>query len=71
MHRLVGAAAGQLKALLSGSAAMRNAGAPLAAALAAGLESLAGIGGYAQVRSRDTTVLSLVDLQTAVCRYAP
>lgn len=71
VHRLVGAAAGQLKALLSGSAAMRNAGAPLAAALAAGLESLAGIGGYAQVRSRDTIVLSLVDIQPAVCRCAP
>lgn len=58
VHRLVGAAAAQLKALTGGAAAVRSAAEPLAAALDTGLEHLAGIGGYAQVCSRFSQVSS-------------
>lgn len=51
VHRLVGAAAGQLKTLQGGAAAVAGAAAPLADALDAGLKPLASAGGYAQVCS--------------------
>ena len=49
VHRLVGAASGQLKALKGGAAAVAGAASPLADLLDTCLQPLAAAGGYAQV----------------------
>lgn len=51
VHRLVGAASGQLKALKAGAAAAADAALPLADVLAGCLKPVAAAGGYAQVGS--------------------
>lgn len=51
VHRLVGAALGQLKALKGGAAAVAGAASPLAGVLDTCLQPLAAAGGYAQVQT--------------------
>lgn len=51
MHRLVGAASGQLKVLKGGAAAVATAASPLADVLDTCLQPLAAAGGYAQVQT--------------------